>query len=75
MIGMNYLSFTTNKRGKRILVHNGYRYTLNRIFNFKMYWECTLKRSRKQNCKSKVITTVDGALMKVRNFHNHSMSF
>ena len=61
------MEFTTTKKGARSLLHDGYRYTINRrTADGQTYWRCF-----DRTCGGRAVTDVNDCLVSANNNHNH----
>ena len=61
------MEFVTTKRGARCLLHDGYRYTINRrTLDDQTYWRCADRK-----CPGRAITSADDQLVSKNDKHNH----
>lgn len=60
-----------SQRGNKLLVYDGYKFTLEKVkVGYKTSWRCTSR-----NCKTRMFTNVDGnRLLEVVGEHNHGRS-
>lgn len=68
---IDVLYYEKSSRGRTMLNHNGYSFTLNRQRGDKKYWECIKRRTQTINCKSRIVT-IGLNLKCVTAPHNHT---
>lgn len=64
------LQYMQSSRGKMILDLNGHQFTMNRQRGPTKYWECSKKRSKHIQCKSRIVT-VHNEIKCFTADHNH----
>ena len=61
------MEFVTTTRGGRSLIHQGYRYTLNRrTADGQIYWRCA-----DRSCPGRAVTDVHDQLVSCNENHSH----
>lgn len=60
------LKFSTTTKGKRLLIYDGYMYTLNKSRNNDNYWRC-----QERTCPANIHTDKSDNLKACNSNHNH----
>lgn len=64
------LSYTRTQRGRRMLVHDGFKYVINRESQKNIFWRCN--RYVRHECRAGAVTSKTIETIRLTHSHSHS---